>query len=55
MVWWIERCRVVTVPLGTIRYGELVAMIYAPGILGLTALSVAAVRRRRAEPTVRKR
>jgi hypothetical protein len=45
----------VTVPLGTIRYGEVVAMVYAPGIIGLTALTVAAVRRRRAELRVPKR
>ncbi len=44
-----------SVPLATIRYGELVVMIYAPAIIGLTALLVGAVRRRRADPTLRKR
>jgi hypothetical protein len=55
MVSWTERDRVVTAPLGTIRYGELVVMVYAPAIIALTALVVGAVRHRRTGPTVTKR
>ena len=35
-----------SVPLGTMRYGELVAMIYAPIVVALLGVSVAAVRYR---------
>jgi hypothetical protein len=37
-----------SVTLATLRYGELVAMILAPGVILLAAILVGAVRRRRA-------
>jgi len=43
------------VPLGTLGYGELVAMLYAPGIIAILILLVAAVRHRRAELKLPKR
>jgi hypothetical protein len=49
------RVRVVSEPLGTMQYGALVAMIYAPLVVALAGVVYAAVRYRRSEPTAPKR
>jgi hypothetical protein len=49
------RVSVVSVPLVTMPYGELVAMIYTPLIVALTGVLIAAVRYRRSGRTAPKR
>jgi hypothetical protein len=45
---------VVIEPLGTIRYGELVVVLYVPPLILLAAVLASAVRRRRSDRTVPK-
>jgi hypothetical protein len=48
------RVQVVSVPLGTMPNGELVAMIYAPLVVALTGVLIAALRYRRSSRTAPK-